>query len=371
MSVNSDIADKIIDKVFEETNRVIQMNITTMSELGISSILIGLVGFFIAGYRNDFELSQEITPQYQKRIMPRVNRESYNNYTYQLNDSYTQFRECAIKHQNSSENWASEMFDEFGEMLLKMLNANATQYSKNLMIEEAKRLLDIATKTDVDKSTNINKVKTNTNNVKKTEKKSGKIGRIIIGVLVTAAILVYLYINNVHSSAYPNGLYFMQEYIDDTEEHYDCYIKVQTNKDDSENFGTFNIYLIDYLDDSGEYYPRYCYMMSAPCGYWEWKTLLGSFAVNNAGKKYGIVPNGYERVDCYIADGKAVGFDSYFEPIDTSEDDLSHVIETIDFGTNNFIYQGTLYNKVNEANLDDDTRMYISMLEEMMNDLDE
>lgn len=54
MSVNSDIADKIIDKVFEETNRVIQMNITTMSELGISSILIGLVGFFIAGYRNDF-----------------------------------------------------------------------------------------------------------------------------------------------------------------------------------------------------------------------------------------------------------------------------------------------------------------------------
>ena len=55
MSVNSEIADKIIDKIFEETNRIIQMNITKMSDLGISSILTGLVGFFIAGYRNDFE----------------------------------------------------------------------------------------------------------------------------------------------------------------------------------------------------------------------------------------------------------------------------------------------------------------------------
>lgn len=370
MSVNSEIADKIIDKIFEETNRIIQMNITKMSDLGISSILTGLVGFFIAGYRNDFELSQEITPQYQKRIMPRVDRESYNNYTYQLNDSYTQFRECAIKHQNSSENWVSEMFDEFGEMLLKMLNANATQYSKNLMIDEAKRLLDIATKTDVNKSS-INNEKTRTKDENKTEKKGSKLFKFVIGVLVVGAILVYLYINNVHSSAYPNGMYFMQEYIDNSEEHFDCYIKVQTNKDDHDNLGTFNIYLINYIDDSGEYYPRSCYMMSAPCGYWEWKTLLGSFAVNNAGKKYGIVPNGYERVDCYIADGKAVGFDSYFEPLDTSGDDLSHVIETIDFGTNNFIYQGTLYNKVNEANLDDDTRLYISILEKMMNDLDE
>ena len=357
---NSKTAEQIINKIFEETNKVIQMNITSMNEFGIAAVLSGLVAFLVAGYRNDFELAQEITPQYQKRIMPRVDKEVYDNSTFQLNDSYTKFRECAINHQYKSENWATEMFDDFGKMLLVMLNANATQYSKNLMVEEAQRLLDIAVKTSVEES------------IKEKEKKKnnttgGKFAKIVIGVLVVLLIGGYIYKDNFHSRVYPEGLYFMQQYYDDSQEHYDCYIKVISTEDDNMSPDYFNIYLIKYIDDSGEYYPEYCYMTSSPCGYWEWKKLIGSFAVNDAGKKYGFLQKGYQRVDCYISDGKAVGFDSNFKPLDTSEDDLSAVIETIDFGTNNFIYQGTIYNKVNEANLDDDTKFYMECLEVLMN----
>ena len=92
------VANSIIDKIFEEAKRVKNMNITDAKELGVASVLTGLTAFFVAGYRNDFDLCQELTPAFQKRIMPSVTKEEYYNYSYILNDSYVKFREIGIKH---------------------------------------------------------------------------------------------------------------------------------------------------------------------------------------------------------------------------------------------------------------------------------
>lgn len=43
------------------------MNITDTKQIGIASVLTGLTAFFVAGYRNDFDLCQELTPAYQKK----------------------------------------------------------------------------------------------------------------------------------------------------------------------------------------------------------------------------------------------------------------------------------------------------------------
>ena len=134
-------ASKIIEKVFGEADKVVKMNITSVDRNMIAAILTGLTAFFVAGYRNDYDLCQELTPAYQKRIMPLVDKAKYDNYSYTLNDSYIKFREVGIKYQYQSEDWSERMMDEFSEMLLVMTNANATDYSRNLMLGEVKRLL--------------------------------------------------------------------------------------------------------------------------------------------------------------------------------------------------------------------------------------
>lgn len=356
------LAEKIMDKVFEESARVVNMNITDAKQAGIASVLTGLTAFFVAGYRNDFDLCQELTPAYQKRIMPSVSKEEYDNYSYILNNSYTQFREVAIKHQNNSDNWAQEMKSEFGNMLVAMLRANDTNYSRKLLTEMVDRLLVVATKTENTSSNSLS------SHVEK-EKKGSKFKSIIIPAVFVAICLIYYYITGVHSAYTPvETLYYMQEAHQDDDGYLECYIKVSPGEPDSDykNMGTFTIYLIDQIDSSGEYMPRYSYMTTASCGYWEWKKLLGSFATNNKGNKFGIIPNGYNRVDCYMAEGKAVGIDGFMGPLDTSDFNVSAIKEVIDFGTNNFVYDGTLYNEVNPNQLDDATTFIMDTLDEMM-----
>lgn len=138
------IAQAIVSKVFAESRRVVNMNISPMNEMGIAAILTGLTGFFVAGYRSDFDLCQELTPTYQKRIMSSVGKEDYDNYSYMVNDSYIKFRDTGIKYQYKTEDWATRMMDEFAEVLLVVLRANATDYSKDLMLGECQELLQIA-----------------------------------------------------------------------------------------------------------------------------------------------------------------------------------------------------------------------------------
>ncbi len=302
----------------------------------------------------------------KKRIMSSVSKEEYDNYSYILNNSYIQFREVAIKHQNNSDNWAQEMKSEFGNMLIDMLRANDTNYSRKLLTEMVDRLLSVATKT-----ADTSSVSNGSSSHVEKEKKDSKFKSIIIPVVFVAVCLIYYYITGVHSAYTPREtLYYMQEAHQDDDGYLECYIKVSPGGPDSdyENVGTFTIYLIDQVDSSGEYMPRYSYMTTASCGYWEWKKLLGSFATNNKGNKFGIIPSGYNRVDCYMAEGKAVGIDGFMEPLDTSDFDLSAIKEVIDFGTNNFVYDGTLYNEVNPNQLDEATIFIMDTLDEMMAD---
>lgn len=374
MSDTNVVAEAVINKVFNESQKVVNMNITSTSNIGIAAVLTGLTAFFVAGFRNDFDLCQELTPVYQKKIMPSVSREEYENYSYILNDSYIKFRDAAIRYQNQSEDWVTQMMSEFGEMMLVMLRANATDYSRGLMIDEAQKLLDIARKTGTEYPYSKQVTSANTNTMKEKESdapdeksiKKGSIAGTVAFVLFLLVCGVYYYITSVQSMYTPRAaLYYMQDYYDDG--YMDCYISVEPGDEKNSNMGTFSIYMLDVSKDSDDGMPRAIYMTKTRCGYWEWKKLLGSFATNNDGKRFGVIPSGYSRVDCYMADGTAVGFDSDMNPLEP--DTIPAVREVIDFGTNNFIYEGTLYNEVNPNQLDENTLLVLSVLELRMNEV--
>ena len=58
----------------------------------------------------------------------------------------------------------------------------------------------------------------------------------------------------------------------------------------------------------------------------------------------------------------------FMEPLNLEEDTIPASREIIDFGTNNFIYEGTLYNAIEENNLDENVSFYIYELEKMMSE---
>ena len=266
ITVNA-IASMIINKVFEEARKVKSMNITNMDEMGIASILTGLTAFFVAGYRNDFDLCQDLTPTFQQKIMPNVSKEQYDKYTYAMNDAYIKFRETAIRYQNQTDSWAIKMMSEFAEMILVMTRANANDDSRKLMFEEVQQLLEIAKNTGL-ALTNYNKSLGSSENKEEPKKKSTKIRNVVLAIIFAFACGLYFYIHNVHSPYTPKeSMYYWQEKYEDG--YMECDIKITPGKANDKNIGTFSIYIIDSVDDSGDYMPKYCYMTTSTCGYWE------------------------------------------------------------------------------------------------------
>ena len=144
---NSEIAGAIINRIYSESQKVINMNITNMNETGIATILTSLTAFFVVDFRNEMDLHGELTSAFQRRIATSVSKDEYANYLYLLNDCFVKFRESEANYQYKTDNWVSLMMDEFAEMLLVMLRANATDYSRQLMRVEVNNLLEIARET--------------------------------------------------------------------------------------------------------------------------------------------------------------------------------------------------------------------------------
>lgn len=187
MMKKNKIATSIINTIFSESQTVRSTNITSISNMEIAAVMTGLTAFFVAGFRNDFDLCQELTPVYQMRIMPTVSREEYDNLTQLLNNSYIRFREIAIRVQDSSPDWITRLIDEFASMFLELIRAINTDSSRTYIIEETKKLLDIACTTG-------NKHRRNREVDKSPENKTTSMlfGRTSIPLFVSAVIILAL-----------------------------------------------------------------------------------------------------------------------------------------------------------------------------------
>lgn len=359
-------AKLIVNKVFDEAQRVINMNITKANDIEIASYLAGMTAFFVAGYRKDFDLCQDITPSFQKAIMQRVTKDEYNFYSTTLNDAYIKFREVAITHQNQSPEWENEMMEEFGEMLLVLLHANATDYSRGLMISEAKKMLEIAQNT----VSYISVEESSHNSADKEKPKSKRINYlgIIYAIVVVGAFLLIIYIGKSHKMYEPEkAIYAMRQYTDDNSGNYtDWYISIVPGKGTKYNIGTIDIYMLYYIK-AGEL-PQYSYLFSSSCGFWEWKKILGNFAVNNEGKSFKLIPTGVERVDCYCSETHVKGIDWWYSELDVSDMESNvATISTIDFGNDYIDYEGTIFKRVSRDKLDYSVQSILYTLDDMLN----
>ncbi len=145
------IANEIVNKVFDETKKITVANITGKGEITIASLFLALTAFFVAGYRNDSELTLELTSAFQRKIQPFVDKEGFDTYTKLYSDSYSLFRAKAIEYQYKTVDWGALLRTELETMLLKMLSAEVTEYTRGFMSAEINSLMDIACNTGMEK----------------------------------------------------------------------------------------------------------------------------------------------------------------------------------------------------------------------------
>ncbi len=69
-------------------------------------------------------------PTYQKKIMPYVNKEEYDEKTARFQELFTEYREKAIEVQENNEDWFWKFIYEFADLTAKNMGSENTDDAK-------------------------------------------------------------------------------------------------------------------------------------------------------------------------------------------------------------------------------------------------
>lgn len=92
----------------------------------IECVLVGMACFLVVGFAGDNNLAFELVPTYQKKIMPTVNKQEYDNKTQLVQKYFSEYRENAITIQESGKDWFTPMVDKFAELTARNFNVEFT-----------------------------------------------------------------------------------------------------------------------------------------------------------------------------------------------------------------------------------------------------
>ena len=73
--------------------------------LDVEFVLVPMSAFLVSGFANDNDVAFQMLPTYQKKIMPYVNKEEYDEKTARFQELFTEYREKAIEVQENNEDW--------------------------------------------------------------------------------------------------------------------------------------------------------------------------------------------------------------------------------------------------------------------------
>lgn len=71
--------------------------------LDVEFVLVPMSAFLVSGFANDNDVAFQMLPTYQKKIMPYVNKEEYDEKTARFQELFTEYREKAIEVQENNE----------------------------------------------------------------------------------------------------------------------------------------------------------------------------------------------------------------------------------------------------------------------------
>ena len=88
--------------------------------------LVAMSCFLVSGLASDDNLAYELIPVYQKKIMPTVDKTEYDRRTQAIQRYFSEYRENAIKIQESQQNYFMPMVEKFAELTATNIGVSAS-----------------------------------------------------------------------------------------------------------------------------------------------------------------------------------------------------------------------------------------------------
>lgn len=98
--------------------------------LDVEFVLVPMSAFLVSGFANDNDVAFQMLPTYQKKIMPYVNKEEYDEKTARFQELFTEYREKAIEVQENNEDWFWKFIYEFADLTAKNMGSENTDDAK-------------------------------------------------------------------------------------------------------------------------------------------------------------------------------------------------------------------------------------------------
>jgi len=103
---------------------------------GISTIMVSLCSFLVAGFANDNEAALEMIPIYQRQLLKEgISKEDYNNLNERIKYYYDDYRSASIIIQESNNDWLPVLLQVLAERTARNLGIENTSTSNQALQE--------------------------------------------------------------------------------------------------------------------------------------------------------------------------------------------------------------------------------------------